>query len=142
MMNYTAKGKGLQPYEKDEWKIGYLVIFSEDDYRVVTERDASNAWVGDSSYDGDMTCICPETVCRPSGVYDKNGKMIWEKDIVDGLFLHSGPIKAVCKFKDGSFGLSHKWGDGEHFNAFTSMCNVEYEVLGNVFDNPEVLECD
>ena len=66
--------------------------------------------------------------------------MIWENDIVDGLFLHAEPIKAVCKFKDGSFGLSHKWGNGEHFNAFTSMCNVEYEVLGNVFDNPELLE--
>jgi hypothetical protein len=31
-------------------------------------------------------------------------------------------------------------GDVEQFNAFTSMCNVEYEVIGNIHDNPELLE--
>lgn len=140
MMSYKVKAKDVADYRDAEWVTGYLVFIREGDCRVATEDDISWAWTRYSDYDGSMTCVDPETVCRAPGVFDKNGKMIWENDIVDGLFLHAEPIKAVCRFKDGSFGLSHKWGGGEHFNAFTSMCNVSYEVVGNVFDNPELME--
>lgn len=85
--------------------------------------------------------IIPETVGQCTERKDKNGKWMFEGDVVNALFDFGMPIKAVCIFKDGSFGLLAKQHGVEHFHAFTSICNVKYEVIGNIHDdNPELLE--
>jgi uncharacterized phage protein (TIGR01671 family) len=85
--------------------------------------------------------VIPETVGQFAGRTDKNGKRIFEGDIVTGLFLFALPVKAVVTFQDGAFGLEwYRGGDLRAFNAFTSICNVEYEVIGNIHDNPELLK--
>ena len=81
-----------------------------------------------------------KTVGQYTGLTDKNGKKIFEGDIVMGLFLHSCPVKSVVSFQDGAFGLLWERAGVETFWAFTSICNVEYEVIGNIHDNPELLE--
>lgn len=81
-----------------------------------------------------------ETVGQFTGVTDKNGKKIFEGDIVTGRFLHSLPVNSVITFKDGAFGLLWNRAGAETFDAFTSLCNIEYEVIGNIHDNPELLE--
>lgn len=68
------------------------------------------------------------------------GKRIFEGDIVNGLFLFEKPVAGVVTFRDGSFGVKWMRGCVEEFNAFTSCCNVEWEVIGNGVDNPELLE--
>jgi uncharacterized phage protein (TIGR01671 family) len=85
--------------------------------------------------------VDPETVGQYTGLTDKNGTIIFEGDIVAGA-VHwlERYKKGVVAFRDGSFGLIWYRGDVEQFNAFTSMCNVEYEVIGNIHDNPELLE--
>ena len=68
-----------------------------------------------------------------------NGKKIFEGDVVKGMFRFGSPVKAVVKFQDGAFGLA--WFRGSvQFDAFTSICNVEYEIIGNIHDNPELLK--
>ena len=84
--------------------------------------------------------IDENTICQYTGLTDKNGNKIWENDIVKGLFYHGLEVKAVVSFKYGAFGLKWNRGDVEEFSAFTSICNVEYEIIGNIFDNPELLE--
>ena len=84
--------------------------------------------------------VIPETVGECSFVPDKNGVMMFEGDIVTGLFLFGMSINAVVAFKNGSFGLEWDRGGINTFNAFTSLCNVEYEVIGNIHDNPELLK--
>ena len=72
---------------------------------------------------------------------DKNGKRIFEGDIVAGAVHWLERMKnGVVAFRDGSFGLIWYRGEVEQFNPFTSMCNVEYEVIGNIHDNPELLK--
>ena len=61
---------------------------------------------------------------------------------MDGLFRSATPLRAVCAFKDGVFGLKWTHRGVDHFSAFTSICNVEYEVVGNIYDNPEMLEVE
>lgn len=68
------------------------------------------------------------------------GKKIFEGDIVKGLFLFGMEIKAVVAFQDGAFGLQWNRGSVKEFSAFTSICNVKYEIVGNIHDNPELME--
>jgi uncharacterized phage protein (TIGR01671 family) len=84
--------------------------------------------------------VIPETISEFTGLTDRNGKKIFEGDIVEGLFLHSMPVNSVVAFSDGSFGLLWNRAGAETFWAFTSICNVEYEVIGNIHDNPELLK--
>lgn len=78
------------------------------------------------------------TVGEFTGLTDKNGKRIFEGDVVSGLFLYAHSLNSVCVFRDGAFGLEWERGGSKQFTAFTSMCNVEFEVIGNVHDNPEL----
>lgn len=93
-------------------------------------------------YSKEHANVIPETVGQYTGLTDKNGKKIFEGDIVKGLLLFGLPVLGVASFKDGAFGLAWQRGDVDEFSAFTSMCNVEYEVIGNIHDNPELLGGD
>mgnify|MGYP002594263545 CR=1 FL=1 len=89
-----------------------------------------------------MIEVIPETVEQCSGVPDRNGKLMYTGDIINALFDFGMPIKSVCGFKNGSFGLLAKQHGAEHFHAFISLWNVKYEVIGNIYDNPELLEVE
>ena len=84
--------------------------------------------------------VDPATVGQYTGLTDKNGKKIFEGDIVKGLFLFEMKVQSVVTFRDGAFGLLWQRGNVTEFSAFTSICNIEYEVIGNVHDNPELRE--
>ena len=83
--------------------------------------------------------IISKTFGQFAGLTDKNGKRIFEGDIVTGLFSFGMPFNAVVTFQDGAFGLEWYRGNAKTFNAFTSICNVEYEVIGNIHDDPDLL---
>lgn len=113
--------RGKQNYN-GEWITGYLV----DSYCI-------GNW---------LLCepVITETVGQYTGLTDKNGKKIFEGDIVTGLFSFGMEVKAVVAFQDGAFGLRWSRGGAEQFSAFASICNIEFQVIGNVHDNPELLE--
>ena len=111
--------------ESGQWRQGDLIHIID---RVII-KDFEEFWV------------IPETVGQYTGLTDKNGKRIFEGDIVAGA-LHwlERMENGVVAFRDGSFGLIWYRGVVEQFNPFTSMCNVEYEVIGNIHDNTELLK--
>ena len=92
-----------------------------------------------------MIEVFPETLCQYTGMTDKNGDKIWENDIVE-----ADGIKGIIKF-----------GKYKHHNSiqvgwFVDFINKEQlkyvrqdyifwieqgiTIIGNVFDNPELLE--
>lgn len=79
--------------------------------------------------------IDPDTIGQFTGLLDKTGKEIYEGDVLSGMFLFSMPIDGVVAFRDGAFGLLIHRGEAEDFTAFTSICNIEWEVIGNITDN-------
>ena len=66
-----------------------------------------------------------------SGICDIHGEAICEGDKVKGLFYFQYPVEAVCRFKNGAFGLEWQRGEATEFCAFCQMCNVEYELVQN-----------
>jgi uncharacterized phage protein (TIGR01671 family) len=69
-----------------------------------------------------------------TGLKDKNGKDIYEGDIV--LYDDEHKEKHVISFGDGKFGIKLR---GE-FWSFNVRYIDEYEVIGNIHENPELLK--
>lgn len=85
--------------------------------------------------------VNPETVGQFTGLTDKNGKKIFEGDIV--LFDYIGRNrgvhgKAAVDFNNGKFGVF--WGWHKEFVTLDGFTNTTLEVIGNIHDNPELLE--
>lgn len=125
--------------DNGEWVEGFLLIRP----MAICIGDYSPWWIDvppvDPDDDGGRYNIDPETVGQYTGL-TANDKRIFEGDIVNGLFLFERPVAGVVTFRDGSFGVQWMRGRVEEFSAFTSCCNVEWEVIGNAADNPELLE--
>jgi uncharacterized phage protein (TIGR01671 family) len=103
-------------------------------------------------HDLDVVQVDPSTICRCTGV-DKNDELIWENDIVKDLFSD-----ACAQIKYGSYQSCFDSTKTEHVGFYvdwsgkytkryrkdlgywTNMVNAE--VIGNIFDNLELLESE
>ena len=90
-----------------------------------------------------------DTICQYTGFTDKNGKKIWENDVIR---YYSGEVYAPVKFGEyqnwfDSTSTCHvgfyvdwdeKYGIRKDLGYWINIANVE--VVGNIFDNPELME--
>lgn len=83
----------------------------------------------------------PSTICQCTGLKDKNGKLIWENDIVVTVYDgNQNPNYVVIWDKDDLGFLATNGKDHYETNFEYLGCCEEIEVIGNIFDNPELLE--
>lgn len=75
------------------------------------------------------------TLGQFTGVLDKNGKEIWEHDIVDW-----DGVKMLVEFIDGGFCMHENYEDATLHDLFFER--NEINVIGNRFDNPELLKTE
>ncbi len=78
-----------------------------------------------------------------TGLKDKNGKLIYEGDIINGTCgVYWG--KMIVKFNENEakfymYRVDKRYID-LHFHGKNQEDNFELEVIGNIYENPELLE--
>ena len=84
--------------------------------------------------------IKPETVGQFTGLTDKNGRKIFEGDIVV-VPLSGKPAKGIVEyFKTDICGFTVI--TQPQYSNYVLQKNYAYEVIGNIYDNPELLGVD
>lgn len=88
-----------------------------------------------------FTEVDPETLCQFTGLCDKSGNKIWENDILMAHLDESYPENATyetVKWDVAGF-VTHEANsiDRQYLDEFDLE---HYEVVGNIFDNKELLQ--
>lgn len=132
---YKAKKKNWRELPTEMWWVeGYLYGIWERRYIL---------W-GMTNDVPNMVEVDPSTICQCTGLKDKNGKLIWENDVVrkvdtNALGYHRERICMVSFDNSGYWKIMTTLGDGYWIGEFEKE---QLEVIGNKFDNPELLEVE
>ena len=119
--------------DNGEWVQGYLFGICEKRYIL---------W-GMTNDIPNMIEVDPTTICQCTGLKDKNGKLIWENDIMVAHLDEDYPEdetyirimwreNGFCSIENGS----------EDITPIDKFDREYFEVCGNIFDNPELLESE
>ena len=150
-MNRETKFKGKR-IDNGEWVYGNL-IYSEDAeetdgfFTLIIPQKDSNCFtdgIGDLGFE----CwhkVIPETVGQYTGLKDRNGKEIYEGYVVKIKYFRSEYLgKVIYNKKTCGFEIWYNSIVGAYGEKATHKINfatdIEIEVIGNIHDNPELLE--
>lgn len=144
----TIKFRGKR-CDNGEWVYGYYARLSNEFkewHCIMTEIDASENYIKDcNGYNMTYTPVNHNTVGQFTGLYDKNGEEIYEGDILqwgEGDYK----IKQVVMFVHGAFGYKCdpytfvSYVGNSNFNFWAKGTDSRFEIIGNIHDNPELLE--
>lgn len=129
---YLFKAKRL---DNGEWVQGCLITDETEDskrfigYVIGTDEDGI-------PHDLDVVQVEPSTICQCTGLKDENGELIWENDIVK---INNSKVNTVIAFRDFEIICTIP---NEKYYKHRLEYDTEYEVIGNTFDNPELLESE
>ena len=131
------RGKRL---DNGEWVYGFIVkMFGT--YHIIDKDDENTAYE-----------VIPETIGQYTGLKDKNGKRIFEGDMIkpfdddiDKMVVefHNGQF-LLCLYGERGYMAEYGWEEEGNYGCFEaeplSSYGDDIEVIGNIHDNPELLE--
>lgn len=146
MDRYLYKAKRL---DNGEWVQG--VPFKVEGKWVLLINDNENLlrvhYIEENMWTAEIYAIevDPTTICQCTGLKDKNGKLIWKNDIASYSDLITRDKKIICiewnKMK-ASFVREYRSPMGLQYLYLDEYIASRMEVIGNIFDNPELLESE
>lgn len=153
MREIVFRGKRI---DNGEWVEGYYVRLYGSNGRVSRRIYTSCAEVDCGDYYPDFFEVQPSTVGQYTGLKDKNGKRIFEGDVVSYKRVHQftedddiedygnqfpdkiSDCLGVVEFRNGKFMPLPERHDCDDY--WYSDGQYGFEVIGNIYDNPELLE--
>ncbi len=133
-------------------------------YRAKSEEEANNIKIGDmiygyyvktdgnhkiylQDYDGaDFCYVDPGTIGQYTGLKDKNGKQIFEGDILSAYLDEIAPENETRLVVEWDYERAAYYGANLGFRGykdfFVGGFEKNFEVIGNIYDNPELLEVE
>ena len=122
--------------DNGEWVEGYYVYCRKRHYIL----PALNKAIGFDEREDEWVEVDPDTICQYTGLTDKNGEKIWENDIL----RRDGYWDMRIEFENGAFMVRNadkiQYINRVTYTSISTFDIKEYEVIGNIFDNPELLE--
>lgn len=136
----TIKFRGKR-VDDGKWHYGFLT------------QNNGKSWIGAFAFDNYYFVeVHTETVGQFTGLLDKDGKEIYEGDVLKPHKTHADWADDLFSvfFEDGCFQMKNKYGRVAFYKFFLDAYNedviesfddysVLLEVVGNVHDNPELL---
>lgn len=129
---FLSRGKCI---DKKKWVEGYLIEQDDPEYHVYICMSGFKAEVDNRHQDileCDLEEIIPETVGRCTGLVDKNGRKIFEGDIIR---LYGDELYVIGYSKEYARFVPY---DSENYFSNYPI-NRLAEIVGNIHDNPDIL---
>lgn len=129
------RGLSIDENSKGKMQYGYLIADGEQAFIINEVIEANEQYITIGSW-----CpVDPKTIEQSTGLFDKNGKEIFEKDILD----YNGR-KVIVKWHGSYASFIYEFVD-ELQNRTTEwkplyLSYYKFEVIGNIYENPELLE--
>ena len=137
----------------------------EDRYLFKAKRLDNGEWVQGALFNGESHCIIGQeikfspyteheckivghevdrdTICQCTGLKDKNGKLIWENDIMVAHLDDDYPEdETYIRILWHGSGFCSKEKGRKDMQQVDEFDQEHFEVIGNIFDNPELLKSE
>lgn len=158
MREFKFRGKRC---DNGEWVYGYYARLSNEFkewHCIMTEKDASENYIKDcNGYNMLYTPVNHSTVGQFTGLYDKNGKEIYEGDILRFLAKDEWEKENFVSYEvfwhDNDCAANHIGWQMNRLHFQGSLCGADIgiitflpkwtskmEIIGNIHDNPELLK--
>ena len=127
---YLFKAKRLDTHD---WILGFLSMHKTGKYFIRP--------IGGSASSSEE--VEKNTICQCTGLKDKNGKLIWENDIMvahlDDAYPEDETYIRILWYESG---FCSKEKGSEDISPIDKFDQEHFEVCGNIFDNAELLESE
>ena len=137
---YLFKAKRI---DNGEWVTGqYVKGLDMYDKEVHLIFEPTTIFYSSGETDG-WSEIDTSTICQCTGLRDKNGKLIWENDIMvahlDDDYPEDETYIRILWYESG---FCSKEKGSEYMSPIDKFDQEHFEVCGNIFDNPQLLESE